>query len=285
MTVYDTNLLIKQISQGENVITDDFVILDLNLFEWLKGKDKQQREVEFSKLDNYVQLKNAEYSFKGILKKQESILNNFQIPFSYRFRIAEKVSKKVFAELIDFCVSVLFILITIVAICENKTIIRGDEIIVNNDADYEVSLINRSLESGLSRLSSKKMARDCFLLSKKELDEVMVKLFNGVVDVFNKRAKVVGMKTIQSKHLNYFNLTSANISKDEVDRYVDVLVNSRTNNEDTKQFFKILVNSVLIDKKRFEFNHIADLYIQYAAKQLGYNYLSKEKASVVWMDN
>ena len=285
MTVYDTNKYIEQIKNGRSTIVDDFVFLDLNLYEWLKGKTKEIRIKEFKKIDSFIKTMNASYSFRSTFSKQEGIMNNPSAPFAYKYKIAEKIAKKVFGELLSFCVLICFLLITIIAIQNNQTIVKDGEITINNDGDYEVSIINMSLQAGVENMKVTKMARDMLQLKKKEIDDAMVKLFNEVIDIFNKRSSSIKFNYVKSKHLNCNELTSnksIRISEEDINKYVDVLVSSKNNEDDTKHFFKKIIKSIIIENKSFEFNHISDLYMDYVSYRLGYNYSSKDGKRVEW---
>lgn len=287
MIIYDTNLFREQIRDGKNVITGDFEVIDFNIYEWLKGKDEPTGKIEFVKLDSFVRQKGARYQLRTSLSKEERILNNPKTPKCYRYKVARKVALEIYGELLSFCISIIFILITVVAISKHKTSIIGDEIVVKDDADYEITLINRALADEthyLNQARIRKMARDMFMFDKKSMDLWVKSVFNAAIDTFNKKCEKVHFDPIKSKHINLNDLTSncqIKIKPGELKSLINQLISPKYNNKESKEFFYKLVASIVVDNKSFEFNHIVDVYYQYAADCLEATFVSVDKKRIV----
>ena len=288
MTIYDTNEFIRQINKRENVIKDDFVVVDFNVFEWLKGKDLVQQKEEFRKLDRFVHERNGTYLFRNSLFRKETLINGSKTPFEYKFRIAQKVCKTTSQELVTFCITTLFIVMTIVELIRNDTNVVNDEIIINKNADYEIAVINQVLKSESDLLNGpkvNKMAKSLFSKNKNETDLWFVTLYNAVAQVLNDKLPNVEINLVTSKHINLndlFNGRPSKVTEADVEKYVNVLVNSNINLEATRKLYIKLISSILIHNKSFEFNHISDLYIQYVAEQTGAAFVSSDSKRLRW---
>lgn len=290
MEIYDTNKYIEEIRFKKDVIKEGVSVIEFNILEWIRGKEKEQRKQEFAKLEKLVRYKKGSYCFNSSLRREEELLNNSKTPFEYKYTVAEKVALLTLKDLIEFCVSFSFMLITIIAFVKNHAVINNGELQLNNESDKELALINYSLKNGTDVLANSHTLRKIrgFLpLNKEQTDSWLVKLFNEVIDHFNNKFKTIRFNSIKSKHFNCRELTEDNtvkISQEDIERYVDVLIKTKRNENETRKLFKKLLSSVLVYNQSFEFNHISDLYLQYAAECLGADFISKDKKRIVWKD-
>lgn len=288
MKIYDTNILIRQTRNNEKVLEDGFAIIEFNLLEWIRGKNKEQRKQEFLKLEKLRTDNNGEYCFKNTLQKEQNLLNSNRTPFQYKYIVAEKVALETLKDLIDICVSVGFIILTIIAISKSGAKIVEGEMKIDDEKDYEIMLINQSLSYAVELMrnpKTKRLIKEFLPLGKESTDLWFVKLFNSIIEVFNQRCKTISFKTINSKHLNCNELTENGgvvISSSDISKYVDCLVDARQNGEATKKLYKKLIASIILENKSFEFNHIIDLYLQYAAECLSAEFCSNDEKRLIW---
>ena len=288
MIIYDTNEYIKQINKNKNAINGDFVVIDFNIYEYLKGKNLADQKREFLKLDKYVCEKSKKYYLRNSLSKKEKLLNNPNTPFEYKFKIAQKVCNITSRELVLFCITTLFILMTICEIIKNKTTVINDEIHINSESDYEISVLNRVLteESNLLESSkTNKMAKNLFAKSKEETDLWFIALYNTVAQTLSAKLPNITINTITSKHINLNSLLgkgSKAIKEEVVEKYIDVFVTPKTKIYETRKLYSKLISSILVDNKAFEFNHISDLYMQYVAEEIGASYISSDNKKIDW---
>ena len=91
--IYDTNYFVKQLVDGKDLINKPFLFTDINLCEWLKGKNKSIRKIEFLKIDSFIKRKNSMYRFRNQYQELGEKLNKTKCQ-NYRFKIADKIDNR-----------------------------------------------------------------------------------------------------------------------------------------------------------------------------------------------
>lgn len=169
LSIYDTNYFVKQIGKGKNVINVSFWFTDINLCEWLKGpKTPECLFSEFLKIDAFIKQTDSIYIFRNKVAHFENIMNSDK-PIKYKFKIALKVAKRTFKELVDIYSVICFLLPIIIFAKGNKTSIRDESFAIINEKDVESARVNHAIQMiwELFRKNSLfRTAKDLFSLDK-----------------------------------------------------------------------------------------------------------------------
>ena len=155
----DTNELIIRINKNE--YKERFYVSDLNIFEFLKGKDEKVSASEFSKLDKFVNKSRSEYLFRSQYSLYQQFLKDQKLSGSSKLDLALELSKKVFVDVFEiyYCLLVSFVVFSYKAVCE-----------ISNFNDLKIKRLVDILAKNLDSILSDGCFRDLFFFSKNDLD-------------------------------------------------------------------------------------------------------------------
>ena len=280
LPIYDTNYFVKQIAKGENLINESFWFTDINLCEWLKGpKSPECIFSEFLKIDIFIKQTDSVYVFRKQHAHFENIMNSNK-PVEYKYKIALKIAKRTFKELVDIYSMICFLLPTVIFVKANNTSIQDDSFAVINEKDVESVRINQAIQMTweLFRKNSLfKTAKDLFSQDKKSVDKVWIDVYNEIVRVLNNRARYYSLKPISNKHFNHNNIAvenSVTFTMRDIEIITNTFVDFKQNDPKTREFLASILSEILIDNKKMEFNDVADRYLKYIADTTDTNFYS-----------
>lgn len=280
LPIYDTNYFVKQISEGKSLINERFWFTDINLCEWLKGpKSPECLFSEFVKIDTFIKQTGSSYIFRNQHAHLENILNSDK-PVKYKYKLALKIAKRTFKELVDIYAMICFLLPTIVFVKANHTSIQGDSFTIIDEKDLESVRVNKAIQMTWEIFRKKslfKTAKDLFALDKKTIDKIWIDVYNEIVKILNEKIEIYSLKPILNKHFNHNNLAVENgivFSKRDVEIITNTFLDFKQNDFKTREFLISILSEILINSKKLEFNDIADKYLKYIAETTGSKFYS-----------
>lgn len=282
--IYDTNCFVEKITKNKDTINQRFVFTDINLFEWLKGKNKEIRREEFNKIDSFIKSNNGDYLFRENLQHLERKFKSRE-KSEIKFMIADQISIRVFKDLFNLYVTLLHILALLICIKKigTKIIKENKEFSVESNNDLISHLVNHAFVESSRHFSKKQTHVLCDALysqPKEMIDQFGLKLFNVFVDQINKLVgDKYGLKYISGKSINnntIVHYNHLNLDSSYIDTAIETFLDAKQNEVQTKDFVKYIFKSFLLTSGKFEFNDVADFYLNYISETLGVDFISND---------
>ena len=280
--VYDTNYFVSLLSKNKQLEVNPFFFTDVNLCEWLKGKNIKTQKDEFLKIDLLIKSTDSKYSFRSTYLNAEQKINYYD-NFDCRFKIARKIAKCVFKDLLEIYITMCFLIISLIFIKKNGTTVVGDTMTLNKFEDYESARASMALIEILKDFKKRELhnfSRNCFYFNKEEMVAIGVTIFNELVKEVNNKTHSSKLELIETRNFNYHQLITKNhisISFDELKNFISNSISTKNNKDDSIELFVSVMRTALIDNGRMEFNDIADYYLEYIANRLECKYVCLDK--------
>lgn len=272
MKIYDTNYYVRHFKSGEHII-DAFFFTDINLFEWLKGKCTSLQFSEFVKIDTLIKANGSTYLFRRPFLKHERILNS-EKPLHYRFKIAQKVAKRVAFDLFTLYGGLLFAIQFGVLLKQNNGVIADGFVVLKRPSTPEEETL-RSLPKvwkELQRDLLPKLCRSLFEKSKKINEAAWLTFYDSMAQSINSHVSNCALKPLCGKTMNHNTLFVDNktaMNDEEIGSLIDLLFDFKNKGVETKSFYCSLLKLVATESNRLEFNDIADYYLEYISNCVG----------------